>query len=187
MRALSALLLCLPIALPAMADEIYREVRPDGSVHYTDRPADKRARPLRFGPASGTTPGKAARGGSAFYTPEMLKEAARFAVRVESPTPGQSHAAGRPLIAAASVMPGLVQGFRLVYQVDGVAVHAAPVDELSFALPPMAAGTHELIVVLLNPQGQEVARSAPTEFRLASLPAMGRSAQKEGNSTRKVQ
>lgn len=176
MRILIATMLML-LTLPVLADQVYREVRPDGSVHYTDRPADKRARPLHLGPVSGSTPGTKS-GGTPFYTPEALKAAARFAVRVESPTPGQTHAAGRTLVAAASVMPGLVKGFRLVYQVDGTAVNAAPVEDLSFALPPLPAGERELVIVLLNPQGQEVARSAPTRFWLASLPDFGRSAQK---------
>lgn len=176
MHFLIAMLMVL--ALPAAADEIYREVRPDGSVHYTDRPADKRAKPLRLGPVSGTTPGKPGGAGGTFYTPEMLKEAARFAVRVESPTPEQVHAAGRTLVAAASVMPGLVKGFRLVYQVNGAAVNAAPVEDLSLSLPPLPAGTHELIIVLLNPQGQEVARSPPTRFRLSALPENRQGAQK---------
>src|SRR3546814_12802767 len=95
--------------------------------------------------------------------PEALREAARFSVRVESPTPGERLDSGAtPIIAAASVMPALVSGFHLVYQVDERAVTAQPVDALSIALPPLDPGVHELRVVLLDAQGRELARAPKT-------------------------
>lgn len=157
-----ALLSALP-AVPLAADEVYRVVRPDGTVVYTDQAPDRRAKPLRFGPISGSTPG-GGRKPPGFYSPEILRQAAKFVVRVESPTPGQVHRDGSVLVAAASVMPGLVKGYSLVYQVDGRALTEAPSESLSLPLPPLAAGRHELVVVLLDPRRQEVARSEPTPF-----------------------
>lgn len=158
---LTTLLLLMPLV--ADADAIYREVRPDGSVHYTDRPADKHAKPLALLPP----PGGAARSTPAARVSELMAQAARYSVRVESPTPEQMHPAGRPLVAAASVMPGLVKGFRLLYLVNGSAIHTAPTEDLSLPLPALPAGTHELVVVLLDTRQQEIARSAPTRFQLA--------------------
>jgi hypothetical protein len=152
-----------------LAEEIYRVVAADGSVHYTDRAPDKKAKPLNLGPVSGSSaPVKKA---AAFYSPELLRQAARFAVRIESPTPGQKmQRDGQPLVAAVSVMPGLVRGFRLVYHLDGRPLTAQPVEDLSLPLPELAPGPHELQVVLLNAQGHEVARS-----ELASFDGAGRS------------
>lgn len=175
MRAL--LVLILLFSPLVWADAIYREVQADGSVHFTDRPADKRARPmnLQLPPGSSSRPQK---GAMPVNASELLRQAARYSVRVESPTPEQIHGNGHKLVAAASVMPGLVKGFQLVYQVDGAAVTDAPVDQLSVVLPQMAAGLHTLVVVLLDPKGQEVARSSPTRFQLLEMPAIGQTAQK---------
>ncbi|MGH8444286.1 MAG: DUF4124 domain-containing protein [Solimonas sp.] len=166
MRGAIALLLWGLAAVAAADEPVYRYVDPDGVVHYTDRAPDKNAKPIRLAPVSGTTPARH----KVFYSPEALRQAARFAVRVESPTPGQRVAPGAtPVIAAASVMPGLVRGFHLVYQVDGKAATAAPVDALSIPLEGLPAGDHELLVVLLDAQGREVARSEPSRFRVHDL------------------
>ncbi|MDD3761789.1 MAG: DUF4124 domain-containing protein [Nevskiales bacterium] len=152
------------IAAAAMAaDEVYRYVAPDGSVHYTDQPPDPRARPLKLEPLSGATP-PARR---PFYSLAALQAAARFAVSIESPTPGQQFdAAQLPVVAAASVMPGLVTGFGLSYRVDGAAVTATPVDDLSIELSGLAPGAHELVVALIGADGRERARSAGVVFHV---------------------
>ncbi len=173
------ILILWSLALPVAAEDIYREVRADGSVHFTDKAPDKKAKPIVIGPISGTIPGGSkGKKSTTFYTPEMLKQAARFAVRVESPTPGQAQSVNEAVVAAASVMPGLVKGFRLVYQVNGRAVTAQPIDELSLVLPALAPGEHELLIVLLNAKGVEVARSETARFQLRPAPESGQQALK---------
>jgi hypothetical protein len=163
MRGLIAGVLFGFAAAAAADDAVYRYVDADGVVHYTDRAPDKHARPIHLAPVSGSRPTKK----TVFYSPEALRAAARFAVRVESPTPDQRVEAGRaPVVAAASVMPALVQGFHLVYQVDGHAV-GSPVDALSVQLPVLEPGSHELLIVLLDGHGREVARSTPADFHIA--------------------
>lgn len=176
MRAPLAILLACLLGSAGAADPIFREVRPDGSVHFTDKPPNKHAKPIDIGPISGTIPGNAKQKPAIFYTPEALRHAARFTVRVESPTPGQVGTVDQDLIAAASVMPGLVKGFRLVYQVNGRAVTTQPIEDLSVPLPALAAGAHELVVVLLDPQGREIARSETSRFLLRPLPESARRA-----------
>ncbi|MFA5939983.1 MAG: DUF4124 domain-containing protein [Sinimarinibacterium sp.] len=150
------------LSVPASADDIYRDVAPDGSVRYTDRPPHKRAKPIQLPPLSGVTPGKGQR---TFYTAEALRVAARFAVSVESPTPGQVLRTGVDrAVAAASVMPGLVAGFRLIYLLDGRAITDQAVEEMSVLLPAPGIGEHHLSVVVVDPAGREVARSAETPF-----------------------
>lgn len=165
-RRLLLLLCLLSAAAAAAGDPVYRYTDADGRVHYTDRAPDKKSKPYTLPPLSGALTIESSKR-KIFYTPEALREAARFSVRVESPTPGERFADGRvPAVAAASVMPGLVRGFSLVYQLNGRAVTAAPVDALSVALRPLPAGPHELVVVLLDPKGQEVARSPVSHFEV---------------------
>lgn len=158
------MLLLVLSAVPAAADDVYREVGPDGTVRYTDRPPHKRAKPIQLPPLSGITPGGKGQQRT-FYTPEALRAAARFAVSVESPTPGQVLRAGVDrAVAAANVMPGLVAGFRLIYLVDDRAITAQAVDELSVLMPAPDVGEHLLKVIVVDPAGREVARSSETPF-----------------------
>jgi hypothetical protein len=134
-------------ATAGSATEVYRVVEADGTVRYSDRPPNRHARPIQLPPLSGA----AAQPGRSFYSADALRAAARFAVSVESPTPGQRVPVGAPLVAAASVMPGLVSGFRLVY-----------------LLPALPAGDYALRVVLLDPQGREIARSEESRFAVSA-------------------
>ena len=175
MRGLATALLLACATVVAAGEPVYRYVDPSGVVHYTDRAPDRHAKPIRIVPASGS----ARAAPKTFYSPEALRQAARFAVRVESPTPEQRIAGDLPVIAAASVMPALVNGFHLVYQLDGHAATAAPVDQLSVPLGAIAAGEHELVIVLLDERGREIARSEPSRFSVGSL-KLARQAPKRG-------
>ncbi|TJY59870.1 DUF4124 domain-containing protein [Sinimarinibacterium sp. CAU 1509] len=171
MKSLLTLLLLLPAL--ACADEVYRYVAPDGSVHYTDKPPTKHARPLKFETPSGTTPPSsgpsARRPQSKFYSMAALQAAARFAVSVESPTPGEMVAAGdHPIVGAASVMPGLVSGFHLQFLIDGKPATSEPVDALSVLLPELPPGSHTLTVQLIDPQGLIKAASEATAFTVVT-------------------
>jgi hypothetical protein len=171
---LPLLLLLLP-ALACADDPVYRYVAPDGTVHYTDKPPSKHAKPLKFETPSGTTPPSsnpaARRPRTRFYSMAALQAAARFAVSVESPTPGEVIASGdRAVVGAASVMPGLVAGFRLQFLIDDAPATAEPVDALSVLLPPMAPGPHALKVQLIDPQGRIRLTSDATDFTVIAAP-----------------
>ncbi len=169
------LLLLLLLPALACADEVYRYVAPDGSVHYTDKPPNRQAKPLKFETPSGTTPeapaGSGRRPQARFYSMAALQAAARFAVSVESPTPGEAITAGdRAIVGAASVMPGLVAGFRLQFLIDGKPATGEPVDALSVLLPELARGSHSLTVQLIDPQGRVKAVSDATDFTVIVAP-----------------
>lgn len=156
-------------AATAAADEVYRHVDADGTVRYSDQPPHRNAKPLQLGTPSGTTPGDV-RPRKRFYSAEALRAAARFAVTVESPTPGQVLRPGVDrAVAAASVMPGLVTGFGLMYFLDGKALTPRPIEELSLLLPELSPGGYRLSVAVIDAKGQEVARSTETAF-LVSAP-----------------
>ncbi|NKF21988.1 DUF4124 domain-containing protein [Solimonas marina] len=157
--------LALTATFVATAGEpVYRYIDADGVVHYTDRAPERNARPLKLEAPSGTTPSRP----PAFYSAEALREAARFAVRIESPTPGERDVEAHGAVAAASVMPGLVSGFHLVYQLDGKSLSPQPVDDLSVSMGALAPGRHTLVVVLLDDRGAERARSVPAVFDVPS-------------------
>ena len=157
------------VAATAAADEVYRSVDADGNVRFTDRPPDRHAKPLRLGTPSGVTPGDD-KPRKRFYSAEALRAAARFAVTVESPTPGQMLRPGFDRgVAAASVMPGLVTGFGLMYFLDGKALTSKPIEELSLLLPELSPGDYRLSVAVIDAPGREVARSTETHF-LVSAP-----------------
>lgn len=160
-RGLCLIVWCGLSAVAFAADEVYRYVAPDGSVHYTDRPPPgERAQPLQLPPLSGPVPT-----GKRFYTPEALRAAARFAVSIDSPTPGQVLRAGVDrAVAAANVMPGLVSGFRVVYFLDGRALPPGPVEALSVLLPTLDPGEHRFSAAVLDASGREVARSEEIHF-----------------------
>lgn len=162
MRVLLAFTLLFAGAVAA--DDVYRQVGPDGVVRYTDRPPDKHARPIQLEPLSGPLP--VAKTHKRFYSAAALRAAARFAVSVESPTPGQVLRAGSRMVAAASVMPGLVDGFTLRYLLDGRSVTPAPTGEMSVLLPELAPGDYRLSVAVLDQRGQELARSEDMPFRV---------------------
>lgn len=162
LRGFFVTILMLASAMAA-ADEVYRHVDADGTVHYSDQPPHRNARPLQLGAPSGITPGTRTR--KRFYSAEALRAAARFAVSVESPTPGQVlHPGLDRAVAAASVMPGLVTGFGLMYFLDGKALTERPIDDLSLLLPALEPGGYRLSVAVIDAQGREVARSPETSF-----------------------
>lgn len=148
----------------AAADEVYRHVDADGTVRYSDQPPHRDAKPLQLGTPSGVTPGDV-KPRKRFYSAEALRAAARFAVSVESPTPGQVLRSGVDrAVVAANVMPGLVAGFGLMYFLDGKALSERPSDELSLLLPELAPGSYRLSVSVVDPRGREVARSPDSAF-----------------------
>src|SRR3546814_1810054 len=105
MKGALILWLCLFAATAAADEAVYRDSDAKGVAHYTDRAPDRHARPIHLAPLSGPRPTQRSQ---TFYSPEALREAARFSVRVESPTPGERLDSGAtPIIAAASVMPAL--------------------------------------------------------------------------------
>lgn len=166
--SLIALLLWLP-GVAWAADAIYRVVGADGVVRYTDKPPHPNARPLQlYAPESAAAQTAPARA-RAEVVPEALRKAARFAVSVESPTPGQIMATDQ-VILAASVMPGLVSGFTLTYLIDGQAATRAPVQTLSLRLTPsmISVGEHRLQVAVRDDRGQELARSAEVRFSVVA-------------------
>ena len=165
MRTLAWLIL-LVVSSSALADgkPLYRYTDKDGHAHYTDQPPFKGAKPLvLYNQNAPTVKRKWADAAAA----ETIRKAARFAVHVSTPTPGQVYrdaADGVPV--AVSVMPGLAKDFGLSFRVDDVAQYKKPVGEIHTVLHGLSAGKHALTAVLISPEGVELVRSTPINIEI---------------------
>src|SRR3546814_20178229 len=75
MKGALILWLCLFAATAAADEAVYRDSDAKGVAHYTDRAPDRHARPIHLAPLSGPRPTQRSQ---TFYSPEALREAARF-------------------------------------------------------------------------------------------------------------
>lgn len=157
------LLLCTASAF-ADGKAVYRYTDPSGHSHFTDQPPFRGAKPMvLYNQNAPTVKRKWADAQAA----ETIRKATRFAVHVNAPSPGQVYhdlAAGVPV--AVSVMPGLAKGFGLSFRVDERAQNPRPLGEIHTVLHDIGAGKHSLTVVLLSPEGVELARSAPLSIEI---------------------
>jgi hypothetical protein len=98
---------------------------------------------------------------------EIIRKATRFAVHWTLPSPGQSYAsASEGLLVVVSVMPGLAKGFGINFQVDGKTQNSRPINDITSTLHGIGAGRHELVAILLNRNGAELARSVPISIEI---------------------
>ncbi|MGH8461166.1 MAG: DUF4124 domain-containing protein [Stenotrophobium sp.] len=153
MRFLAACLSLL-FCLSALAggSTVYRYVDKNGEVHFTDRPPSRGARPFVLDrPLDSHDAGT--------HTPPF--QSPPFRVRINTPSPDQAYADGGGIRVAVSVMPGLANGFGMVYRVDGQPQNRKPLQAIRTTLRIATAGKHEISAALISPAGIELARSAP--------------------------
>jgi len=167
-------LLCLALWLmtaSVLADggKLYRYVDPNGMVHFTDQPPNKGAKPYLL---DNSRPAVAKKKWDDAAALEIVRKATRFAVHWTLPSPGQTYASGKEgLLVVVSVMPGLAKGFGIHFQVDGKNQSPRPINDITTTLHGIGAGKHELVAVLLNRNGAELARSTPISIEIKDAPA----------------
>lgn len=169
MRTLACLTL-LFLATSAFADggKLYRYIDPNGTVHFTDQPPTRGAKPYVL---DGSRPAMSKKKWDDAAAVEIVRKATRFAVHWTLPSPGQSYnSAGEGLLVVVSVMPGLAKGFGINFQVDGKTQNSRPIDDIKATLHGIGAGRHELVAVLLNRGGVELARTTPINIEIKSPP-----------------
>ncbi len=162
-----ALLLCSTSAI-ADGSKLYRYVDPNGQVHFTDQPPTKGAKPLVL---DSSRPAIAKKKWDDAAAVEIVSKATRFAVHWTLPSPGQTYASAQEgLLVVVSVMPGLAKGFGINFQVDGKNQSSRPIDDIKTTLHGIGAGKHELVAVLLNRNGTELARTIPISIEIKAAP-----------------
>ena len=164
MRLLAWLTLLL-VSSSALADgkPLYRYTDKDGHAHYTDQPPFRGAKPMVLYNQNATT---VKRKWADAAAAETIRKATRFAVHVNTPTPGQVYRDASEVPVAVSVMPGLAKGFGLNFRVDDVAQYKRPVGEINTILHGLGAGKHALTAVLISPEGVELVRSTPVSIEI---------------------
>ena len=160
-----ALLIVLALPLP-LAAQVYKYTDEKGQVHYTDKPPTKGAKPANLPPLHTYKPleasGASEAGGPATAEPAKPAAAAGgFEVRIVSPVADQTNRdASGTLQVSVAVSPALPDGYMLAYYVDG-AMNGDPTPSTSATLSEVERGQHSISAAVLDPDGVEVARSAP--------------------------
>ena len=170
MRKLLALLLLGLAAAAAGADspsvqpdKVYRYTDEAGVVHYTDKPPSKDAKPVNLPPLQTYRFKKAPPRPAA---PPPTPAPPTFELAITSPTPDQTVRSGTDIAVSVSVLPGLLDGYGLVYALDGAAQTESPVSETSFTLKGAMRGEHTVTVSLIGPERQELTSSSITVHML---------------------
>lgn len=149
--------------------QVYRWVDEDGVVHYTDRPVEgaevvelpesksttlrKPAPVLQDRPAAGQQEG--AREGDTAYR----------SFRIVQPTDEETlWNIGATLDVTLSLTPPLQPGHEIEVWFDGSVVESREPASLSFTIPEVFRGTHNLWARVLDPQGQVLIQSNEITF-----------------------
>ncbi|PPE73414.1 hypothetical protein C3942_14200 [Solimonas fluminis] len=173
-----ALLIVLALPLP-LAAQVYKYTDEKGVIHYTDKAPGKGAKPVTLPPLHTYKPlappeseGAAASGagGNDASAPPADKGRAAgggdFTVSIVSPVPDQTNRdASGNLAVSVKVSPEMPEGYTLAYYVDG-SPSGEPTASASTTLSGIDRGQHSISVGLQDPDGNEVARSAPVTVYL---------------------
>jgi hypothetical protein len=157
-------MLLLFLTAPA-SGQVYRSVGPDGTVQFSDQPAEG-ATPGDVQPAQ-TVP----MGGPTLRSPAPAapKEAAgpaynRFEILSPAPDEGVRANDGNVTVSLA-LDPPLLPGHRVVVLVDGRPV-GSPDASLQVALTNLDRGTHRVEASVVNAGGQTLASAGPLTFHV---------------------
>ncbi|HVT36885.1 MAG TPA: DUF4124 domain-containing protein [Nevskiaceae bacterium] len=171
MRQIAALLLLTAAATAVAADskpadgsdKVYRYTDDNGVVHYTDKPPSKDARPVDLPPLQTYRFKKPPRTAQA---PPPPPAAPTFELAITSPTPDQTLRSGTDIAVSVSVMPGLLDGYGLIYSLDGAAQTADAIPDTSYTLKGANRGDHTVTVSLVSPDKQELTSTSITVHML---------------------
>lgn len=154
-------LIALFLSLP-LAAQVYKYTDEKGVVHYTDKPPSKNAKPANLPPLhTYAPPPTSAKPEAATPAPEAPSGGGGFQVRITAPAnESTSREASSEVAVSVDVAPPLPRGYTLRYYLDGAARSDAG-DGTGALLTGVERGQHSIEVALLDPQGAEVARSAP--------------------------
>ena len=149
--------LLLLVATSAFAeDQVYRYVGPDGAIHYTDKPPDKQAKPVQLPPLQTfKSTGTPTSGSAPASEPAKPAGTPSFSLSIDSPAAEETFREVNPDInISVSVLPGLVNGYGLIYAVDGQPQNEEPVSQTSYVVSGLERGSHTLSVSLVNARGE---------------------------------
>jgi hypothetical protein len=139
---------------------LYKWVDANGVTHFSDVPTEG-SQAVRVDGAQGYAPPAPRAAPSAGTTPSAAPRKADLSVAITTPEQGAVvwNADGR-VAAGASVEPGLENGQRLCFILDGSRIESSgPSAELQ-----APRGEHSLVAIVLDADDREVARSMSVSF-----------------------
>jgi hypothetical protein len=164
------LLLTVLAVLPQTAlAEIYKYVDENGVTRYTDKPPSKDAKPLTLPPlqtytGAGISPTvESSEPGEGVLPTEV---SGYSGIELLSPADQQVFNNANPIVtASAAVTPGLQDGHRVVFLVDGLSFPAPP-GQSSVELTELDRGSHSVQAVVMDAQDNIQAQSNVVSFQL---------------------
>lgn len=164
MRALT-LMICLTLAGGAVqAQTVYKVIKPDGSVEFTDTPPPgEAAQPIQVQPLNTAEPPPVLP--SAGATPPASEPQGYGSFRITSPGDGDAIRDNAGSVnVAVKLEPPLRSGDRIEILVDGRTVGGG--NNTSITLSGVERGSHRVQAVVKNPAGEIVARSNSVSISL---------------------
>lgn len=167
-RLLAMFGVAMAIAAGAHATDVYKTVDANGTVHYTDQPPSKTAKPVVLPPIQVVGPPASSRSGATSIPspavpagPDMTG-GAPLSVSIVSPAPDETFRTdSRVLPVSVRMNQPLPEGYGLLYLLDGTAQNGKPTRALNYSLEGVERGEHMVTVVTVNASGKEVGRAAP--------------------------
>lgn len=153
------------LAVPALAQTVYRWVDKQGIVHYSDQP-HKDAKAVKLGSATVLpfkVPSSEAGQPQTAAQSETASQPA-YQVKILAPAPGSTiWPVNYKVHARVHVTPPPGSGVMLKYELDGKMM-GKPTPSTSVVLKPVYRGTHTLTVSVLGPKGKAVATGSSTFY-----------------------
>ena len=132
---------------------IYKSVRPDGTVEFSDRPETQDAEAIEIKPSPNY---KVAPRKRFSYTPakQKLDEKRLYkALNITQPAnDSQFRNPTAPISLSVAVTPRLQYGHKI--KITGAGSNLAPSSSTSFSLPPPHRGSHTLTAQIINAKGK---------------------------------
>lgn len=168
MRQLIALTLLTTLAFTSVAAEVYRVVKPDGSIEFSDEPATG-GEPVTIKPLPSYSPPNRPPAGS--YRPANGEK-----TKVNKPVhythfvftapfnEGTVFHDAKGVTVLLSVVPPLAAGHQIELTLNGKVVGRTASN--SFVIPEVYRGSHSLAATILDETGRTVKSTPPIRFYL---------------------
>jgi hypothetical protein len=161
MRYAVYLLIAL-LSAPAAA-QVYRSVKPDGTVEFSDQP-EPGAKPVELAPLPTVSPTRAAPPPPRERSADPLEVYRRFEITAPLQDEGVRANDGNVTVSLA-LDPPLLPGHRILLRLDGQEV-GEPAASLSVPLLNLDRGTHRLDASVVDATGRSVVSAAPITFHV---------------------
>lgn len=154
----------LMFACIAVAAQVHRRVKPDGTVYFSDRPGPD-AEEVEAAPAQTVRmPAAPAPRSSASQSPEQDEGVFRYTrAAIVSPVEGQGVRANDGIITVQIALePSIQPGHAIVVTLDGASIEFT--DPAAIRLTNLSRGRHQLEAVVVDDRGRELRRVDPVGF-----------------------